>query len=161
MAIEVVPFSSSNNLEAVVNQRDSQGTLTNGSFNVDLNIGSDITGGGTAAFQTDDLLLLFHTVEQTKDNLIPEEATGNTHNTANFSPSISYGFLGSFTSTGFIDLGYAHSIQGSDRRLCVGAYALVIPSTDTLQNGTLRMTYTGLGAPGDANRTCTLKCFKC
>lgn len=159
MAIEVVPFSSSNNLEAVVNQRDSQGTLTNGSFNVDLNIGSDITGGGTAAFQTDDLLLLFHTVEQTRDNLIPEEDTGNTHNTANFSPSISYGVFGSHTSNGFIDLGYAHSSQNGSRRLCVGAYALVIPSTDTLQNGTLRMTYTGLGAPADANRTCTLKCF--
>lgn len=161
MAIEVVPFSSSNGLEAVVNQTDQAGTITNGSFNVDLNIGSDITGGSTAAFQTDDLLLLFHTVEQTKGNLIPDEATGNTHNTANFSPSISYGFLGSFTSNGFIDLGYSHSAQGSNatRRLCVGAYALVIPSTDTLQNGTLRMTYTGLGAPAEAARTCTLKCF--
>ena len=161
MAIEVVPFSSTGGLETVVNQTSQAGTITNGSFNVDLNIGSDITGGGTAAFQTDDLLLLFHTVEQTKGSLIPDEAAGNTHNTANFSPSISYGFLGSFTSNGFIDLGYAHSAQGNNatRRLCVGAYALVIPSTDTLQNGTLRMTYTGLGAPADAVRTCTLKCF--
>ena len=161
MAIEVVPFSSTGGLETVVNQTSQAGTVTNGSFNVDLNIGSDITGGGTAAFQTNDLLLLFHTVEQTKGNLIPDEDTGNTHNTANFSPSISYGFLGSFTSNGFIDLGYAHSAQGANatRRLCVGAYALVIPSTDTLQNGTLRMTYTGLGALADTSRTCTLKCF--
>ena len=162
MAIEVVPFSSTGNLEAIRNETAPEGgSLTNGSFNVDLNIGSDITGGGTAAFQTNDLLLLFHTVEQTKGNLIPDEDTGNIHNTANFSPSISYGFLGSFTSTGFIDLGYAHSAQGNNanRRLCVGAYALVIPSTDTLQNGTLRMTYTGLGALADGIRTCTLKCF--
>lgn len=156
MAIEVVPFSSSNGLEAVVNQ--TGGAVTNGSFNVDLNIGSDITGGGTAAFQTDDLLLLFHSVEQNRGNTIPNEATGNTHNTGNFSPSISYGALSTFTSSGFIDLGYAHSLQSTNRRLCVGAYALVIPSTDTLQNGTLRMTYTGLGTTPTA-RTCTLKCF--
>lgn len=160
MAIEVVPFSSTGNLEAVVNQTENNNTITNGSFNVDLNIGSDITGGGTAAFQTDDLLLLFHSVENNSGNTIPNEATGNTHNTANFSPSIRYEASGTFTSSGFIDLGYAHSAQGSNanRRLCVGAYALVIPSTDTLQNGTLRMTYTGLGSNQTA-RTCTLKCF--
>lgn len=158
MAIEVVPFSSTGNLETVVNQTDQAGTLTNGSFNVDLNIGSDITGVGTAAFQTNDLLLLFHTVEQNRANEIPNEDTGNTHNTNNFSPSISYGSLGSFTSSGFIDLGYSHSLQNTSRRLCIGAYALVIPSTDTLQNGTLRMTYTGLGTQS-TTRTCTLKCF--
>lgn len=158
MAIEVVPFSSSNGLEAVVNQTENAGTVTNGSFNVDLNIGSDITGGGTAAFQTDDLLLLFHSVEQNRGSTIPNEATGNTHNTANFSPSIRYGALSTFTSSGFIDLGYSHSLQSTSRRLCVGAYALAIPSTDTLQNGTLRMTYTGLGS-GPTARTCTLKCF--
>ena len=158
MAIEVVPFSSTGPLETIVNQTDN--SVTNGSFTVDLNIGSDITGGGTAAFQTDDLLLLFHSIEQNRGNTIPDEAAGNTHNTANFSPSIRYGALSTFTSSGFIDLGYAHSSQGSaaSRRLCVGAYALVIPSTDTLQNGTLRMTYTGLGT-GPTARTCTLKCF--
>ena len=156
MAIEVVPFSSTGNLETIVNQ--TAGSVTNGSFTVDLNIGSDITGSGTAAFQTDDLLLLFHSVEQNRGSTIPDEAAGNTHNTANFSPSIRYGALSTFTSSGFIDLGYSHSLQGTSRRLCVGAYALVVPSTDTLQNGTLRMTYTGLGS-GPTARTCTLKCF--
>ena len=160
MAIEVVPFSSTGNtgLETVRNENATGSSLTNGTFTVDLSINSDITGGGTAAFQTNDLLLLFHTTEQTKGNL-PTEGTGNTHNTANFTPSISYGFLGSHTSNGFIDLGYARSTQGGDRKLCVGAYALVIPSTDTLQNGTLRMTYTGLGSGTNAKRTSTLKCF--